>query len=550
MKNLFTFICLMISLGSLPLNAQCYQDFFKRGKQAYDELQFEVAIAQFKAAQVCPGITQDQRLEIVTWITEAQNGYIKAIKKLQEEAIEARKIAEKNAEIAEQRSVITEANRIAFLADQELERKNYDDAMALAFMAYNMVKDTFIPKIINTFGDAVYWKYHQQLKENGRNILGGTLSPDGSRVITYADDHSATVWGNDGEIIATLESSDSPVYSVALAPIGGEAVTGSTDQTARIWKDNGTPLATLEGHNGEVTGISFAVNGEQIITWSRDGTARLWNREGNSLAELIGHKAAVLEAVFSPDGKHILTRSADWSVRIWYANGQAKGQPLQHTGYIYRASFSPDGQSILTASADGSAKLWSLSGEVLANFTGPNGPVTNAAFSPDGQLILTTGTGGELLLYQPDGKMIANVKAHNRPVVDAAFGGTHFFTQPESGPIKIWDYSGRPVAILDGQPGKVLQTRFSPNGRFLLSAYDDGNTALWNLRGNIMMDFLGEPELPMSVVFSKDGNWLMSIQKGRMATVSPIPAYIFERLNEEGFPAMSAEKMERYGIQN
>ena len=120
-----------------------------------------------------------------------------------------------------------------------------------------------------------------------RNVA---FSPDGKRVVTGSDDHTARVWDLSGATPAAivLEGHRGRVRSVAITSDGKRVVTGSDDSTARVWDLSGaTPISTtLEGHRGEVLSVAITPDGKQVLTGSSDGTARVWKTPVEELIPL------------------------------------------------------------------------------------------------------------------------------------------------------------------------------------------------------------------------------------------------------------------------
>ena len=163
------------------------------------------------------------------------------------------------------------------------------------------------------------------------------------------------------ELLVKFDALTGRIWQIALSPDGQRIVTASDDHTARVWSAaNGQLLVNLEGHTASVGDAEFSPDGQRIVTASDDGTARVWNAvNGQLLVKLKGHTGWVVHAAFSPNGQRIVTASWDHRARVWNA---ASGQPLAtlvgHTDKVRQAVFSPDGQRIVTASWDHTARIY------------------------------------------------------------------------------------------------------------------------------------------------------------------------------------------------
>jgi hypothetical protein len=108
------------------------------------------------------------------------------------------------------------------------------------------------------------------------------------------------------------------VASVAVAPDGTHIVTGADDNTARVWDAKTfAELTVLTGHTNMVTSVAGSPDGARILTGSRDNTARVW--DAKTFAELTvlrGHTNTVTSVAVSPDGARIVTGSYDNTARV------------------------------------------------------------------------------------------------------------------------------------------------------------------------------------------------------------------------------------------
>ena len=253
------------------------------------------------------------------------------------------------------------------------------------------------------------------------------------------------------------------IASAAYSPDGSKIVTGSWDFSARIWNSNtGADLRKLageQGHTGFVNSAVFSPDsaGRWVLTGSDDGTAKIWDAAtGEVLATLTGHQDRVRHATFSKDGTQILTSSNDRTARIWnlkataHADGSTKVEATVaqvftgHEWAVVSAEFSDDGKFVITASEDNTARIWdATNGQELSVLAGHTARVTSVAFAP-----------GE--------------------------NPTRAVTASQDGAVKLWDtQENKEILTLDGHTREVTSVAFSPNGKYVLTASEDGRAILW-----------------------------------------------------------------------
>jgi WD40 repeat protein len=194
-----------------------------------------------------------------------------------------------------------------------------------------------------------------------------------------------------------------------------------------------------------------------VLTASDDGTAKIWDAAtGSVLATLLGHEDRVRHATFSKDGTRILTSSNDRTARIWtlketaQANGSTTIEAAVtqmfngHEWAVVSAEFSDDGKFIITASEDNTARIWdAANGKELSVLAGHTARVTSVAFAPG-----------------------------NDP--------TRAVTASQDGAVKLWDtQENKEILTLDGHTREVTSVAFSPDGKYVLTASEDGRAILW-----------------------------------------------------------------------
>lgn len=115
-------------------------------------------------------------------------------------------------------------------------------------------------------------------------------SPDGSRRLTTATNGAPNGAPNGGERLARLLDATTglpltpplehlgPIRAASFSPDGARVVTASDDHTALVWDaTTGQRLAPALVHDGPLRSASFSPGGDLLVTTSADGTARLWD---------------------------------------------------------------------------------------------------------------------------------------------------------------------------------------------------------------------------------------------------------------------------------
>ena len=124
------------------------------------------------------------------------------------------------------------------------------------------------------------------LKGHTNSIDSAAWSPDGSRIVTASQDGTARIWDaqssaplavlkehtsvvisadQSGAPLAVLKDHTSAVISAAWSPDGTRIATASEDHTARIWDaQSGALLAVLKGHTNSVDSAARSPDGTRI----------------------------------------------------------------------------------------------------------------------------------------------------------------------------------------------------------------------------------------------------------------------------------------------
>lgn len=241
-----------------------------------------------------------------------------------------------------------------------------------------------------------------------------TFAPDGQRVVTIARAQSRTrpgdwsaaafLWeARTGQLLATLRSNDRDITGIAFSPDGTRMVTAANEATARVWSTtDGRELLTLSDHENFVPHADFSADGHRILTVAYDRVAHLWDARSGKSVHTFSQDIGVRHAILSPDGTKVLTLSsgADEPPRVWEsASGRLLGLLQGHDHQVTEALFSPDGKHIVTwSTGDGTVRLWDATrGRRVALLLKDR--IQAIAVPPDSSRVMILGEDGTLRFF-------------------------------------------------------------------------------------------------------------------------------------------------------
>jgi WD40 repeat protein/serine/threonine protein kinase/tetratricopeptide (TPR) repeat protein len=355
----------------------------------------------------------------------------------------------------------------------------------------------------------------------GSVVKDFAFSPDGGRVATAGENGNARVWDLEtGRPVTPPLRHDGPVNRVAFSPGAGRLVTASDDKTAGLWDAaTGERLNSFRPHNDAVQCASFSPDGKRVVTRS-GGMIHVWEAAGGkAVTWFYADIGQVLQdAVFSPDGQSILVTGGQRIVRSWDADTGQFRSMIPHHGSAWLSADrnrAVSARGLVSESSDKSAQVWDLRTRqpVTPPLPQTRGTV-EATFSPQGDRLATTGPDGTVRVWDIEtGEVVAGLLRHAAAVTSAAFSpdGRLLVTRDEAGLVRVWDLAGSAAPDSPLKPSISGADRwFSPDGKWALSTTPVGVAWLWDARTGRLVRAVHEPGWVTSAAITPDGGRLLT----------------------------------------
>jgi WD40 repeat protein len=226
-------------------------------------------------------------------------------------------------------------------------------------------------------------------------------------------------------------------------------------RTGRIlFESSGTHRSRIDFTTYSRDGLRIASAGKSQVLFSNAATA-------DCIAIVQEKNGTVTNLKFSPCGRYFATTSQDHHVRLYDAVSAKRLSVLAgHEDMVWALEFTADGSTLLTAGFDHKIRAWDTAGgKQIQEIDLPEGISTDhCPLSPNDELVAVP-------MGLPQHKVrLINWRA-NKTVWDL---NAHVFIDPNA-LVKV--------------PASPTRVSFSPNGRFLCSLWDDGQTRVWDLDG-------------------------------------------------------------------
>jgi WD40 repeat protein len=301
---------------------------------------------------------------------------------------------------------------------------------------------------------------------------------------------------------------------IAFSPDGKTLATGGPGGVIYAWDvQTGQALWRLEGEQDDITGVAFSSDGRVLASGSRDAKINLWEMgTGKLLCRCERAGVDVEYLAFTPDGKRLVSAGGSGYPRLWDVV-TGKAPRVFEEGNV--AVLSPDGKT-LAVRYQREMRLWDLTtGKEQRPPPGSEGawPI---GYTADGKTLAAFSSGGGLLYLSGLARCEETVlpEGHQAGLETVAFSpdGKTLATAADDGTIRFWEAgSGKHLRQLVGQESDVRSLALSPDGKTLAAGDLHGKIRLLRVAtGNVLHEFEEHEGSTSALLFSPDGRTLAS----------------------------------------
>jgi dipeptidyl aminopeptidase/acylaminoacyl peptidase len=236
-----------------------------------------------------------------------------------------------------------------------------------------------------------------------------------------------------------------------------------------------------------------------------------------------------------------------------------------HDGGVRGLAYRPDGRQIASASDDGTVRLWDPeTGREIRSLRGHPGGAFAVAFRPDGRQLASIGWDSTVRLWDPETGaelrvlrgivQLTTYQSHRYEFGNAvAFSpdGRRIASASDDGRVVVWDTeTGAQVLTLSGYNAQVNGVAFDPRGLRIASASIDGTIRLWDaVTGEEVFTLRGHGGSVLGVSFSPDGTQIATASVDMTIKIWESTRSSTDVLRKREIVALVASLFERFPLQ-